>query len=660
MATMRLADPLAESAAHMEREYSLVPFIGRDGLGGFITGSMDPQMYVRKTQRWVGTIIETAKAEMSVDPEIRNNQRYTELIMGRHWTGSAPSWKPRPVVNKIAKHFWDNLANTADFRFSMEVATTNRSGDYRKIADNLTTLTQANFKSQHGMTAMMFCTMFASLGIGYMKITRDRERADVTYSPLGPDACLPILGNILDFQKSGGVMHRMMKPMSWFQQYHRKVAHLVKPQRPPAEFQGGIDPLALGSGTYAPWARKGDFGVSSLMNSAADQFGMRSFATEEGCPYIEIHFRDPQINLTNQPITMGKGNHVYVVPPRGPLYPWGRRISVAGELDPIILDDGPNMHWHGLYPFVPLRLRPVPWMWSGISDLRDLVAINNPMNRLLGDGVSLIEQAAKPTVVTREGSMSAQEWNDYYPGQPGARLKLLNRMSPVTDQIHFVNPPIGALGAVATFWEILNRAFMEQSGQGSGSKMASKKQVPGADAVQAIQEAEQGIYRVKGIFTETFFEDMGRLAMSDCAQFYDPERDVAYLGDDEETVKYLSEVPGNTLPTNSKGSAVLPLEVQQGGMEAGHKFVSQFNAMMTAGSSLPAKRREKANLAIALSAQGKLSLETLYKMLNAIGAGLPDAKEELRRIVAEHQMLPQAPPKGKGKVAQVPSNPSPQ
>lgn len=657
---MTLQDPLAESAAKMEREYSLVPYIGRDESGNVLYGTLDPQNYVRKTKRWVGTVIETAKAEMSADPEIRNYERYVELIMGRHWTGAAPSWKPRPVVNKLAKHFWDNLANTADFRFSMEVSTTSRSKDYREIAGNLTTLTQANFRNQHGMTALMFCAMFASLGIGAVKITRDREKKDITYNPLGPDAFLPILGNVFDFQKSGGCLHRMMRPMSWYQQYHPQLAHLIHPQRPPAEFQGGVDPLSLGSGSYAPWARKGDYGVGSLMNAAADQFGARAFATEEGCPYVEIHFRDPQLNRTNHNVIMGRGNHKYVVPPRGPLYPWGRRISVAGETDVVILDDGPNMHWHGMYPFVPLRLRPVPWMWSGISDFRDLVAINNPMNRLLGDGIALVEQAAKPTVVTREGSFSAQEWADYYPGQPGARLKLLNRMSSVTDQIHFITPPVGALGAVATFWQLLDRAFTEQAGQGSGSRMASKKQVPGADAVQAIQEAEQGIYRVKGIFTEQFFEDMGRLAMSDCAQFYDPTREVAYLGDDDETIKYLNEVPGNTLPTPSKGTSFLPGDLLGSGMVEGSKFINQFVPMMTAGASLPAKRREQANLAIQLSAQGKISMKTLFKRLNAIGAALPDAEEEMKQIAKERQLLPPPAKPGKAKGPGLPAETPPQ
>ena len=650
---MQLSDPLAESAEKMQREYSLVPFIGKDDGGTLVFGSASPADYVRKTRRWVSTVIETAKAEMSTDPEIRNYERYVQLIMGRHWTGSSPIWRPRPVVNKLSKHFWDNLANTADFRFSMEVGTSSRSQRYRNISQNLTTLTQANFRAQHGMGAMMFCAMFASLGIGAIKVTRDREKNDITYSPLGPDAFLPILGNVFDFQKSGGCLHRMMRPISWFEQYHRQVAHLVHPQQPPAEFQGGIDPLALGSGSYAPWARKGDFGVSSLMNSASDQFGMKSFATEMGCPYIEIHFRDPQINLTGKPLYMGRGNHRYVVPPRGPIYPWGRRISVAGETDPVILDDGPNLHWHGWYPFVPLRLRPVPWMWSGISDLRDLVAINGPMNRLLGDAISLVEQATKPTIVTREGSLSPAAWNDYYPGQAGAKFKLLNRMSPVTDQIHFINPPTGALGAVATFWEILNRAFSEESGQGSGARMASKKQVPGADAVQAIQDTEQGIYRVKGIFTEMFFEDLGKLSMSDVAQFYDPKKDVAYLGDDEETVEYLSANPGDNLNTKSID---IPIdEINSGGMVAGHEFVSAFNCMMTAGSSLPARRREQANLAIALSAQGKLSMKSLYKKLNAIGAGLPsDAEEEMRQIAKERQLLPPPAKPPKGKPSQVP------
>jgi hypothetical protein len=256
--------------------------------------------------------------------------------------------------------------------------------------------------------------------------------------------------------------------------------------------------------------------------------------------------------------------------------------------------------------------------------------------------------------------MSAQEWADYYPGQPGARLKLLNRMSAVQDQIHFITPPIGALVAVATFWSLLDRAFAEQAGHGSGSRMASKKQVPGADAVQAIQEAEQGIYRVKGIFTENFFEDMGRLAMSDCCQFYDPEKDVEYLGDDEETIQYLSEIPGNTLPTPSKGTSILPGELVGAGMEAGTKFISSFAAQMTAGASLPAKRREQANLAIQLAAQGKLSMKTLFKKLNSVGASLPDADEEIAQIKKERAELPPPakPPKARG--GGVPTEAAPQ
>ena len=184
--------------------------------------------------------------------------------------------------------------------------------------------------------------------------------------------------------------------------------------------------------------------------------------------------------------------------------------------------------------------------------------------------------------------------------------------------------------------------------------MASKKQVPGADAVQAIQESEQGIYRVKGIFTEIFFEDLGRLTMSDVAQFYDPEKDVAILGDDESTLEYLSANPGDNLP-NTKKVDIPTQELNSGGMEAGNKFVSQFNAMMTAGSSLPAKRREQANLAISMWAKQGLSLESLYKKLNAIGAGLPsDAKAELLKIKQEREILPPPAKPAKGKTEQVP------
>jgi len=68
-----LADPLAESAARMEREYSRVPFIARDENNNPVFGGNSAGNYVQKTRRWVGTMIETAKAEMSRDPRSKTS-----------------------------------------------------------------------------------------------------------------------------------------------------------------------------------------------------------------------------------------------------------------------------------------------------------------------------------------------------------------------------------------------------------------------------------------------------------------------------------------------------------------------------------------------------------------------------------------------------------
>ena len=139
--------------------------------------------------------------------------------------------------------------------------------------------------------------------------------------------------------------------------------------------------------------------------------------------------------------------------------------------------------------------------------------------------------------------------------------------------------------------------------------------------------------------------------MSDCAQFFDAEKDVAILGDDEETIEYLSANPATELPKNTKR---IDLPTRGMGMEEGNRWVSEFNCMMTAGSSLPAKRREQANIALQMYRLGALSLESLLKKLNAVGSGLPsDAKAELMKIRAEHALNPppQKPIKGKMGVA---------
>lgn len=624
----------------MEREYSRVPFLARTEWNPKLGQVVYGENYLGKTKRWVEQVIEDAKSKALQDPEIKNLSRYIDLVMGKHWTGQAPSWRRRPVVNKIAKHFWDNLAMMADLKFAIDIVTSSGDPKFQIIASNLTKLAQSNFEANDGIAAVLYCSQYASLSSGYLKITRDRLLRDITYTPLGPDACVQLLPNVFDLQKSGGVIHRMMQPMSWFETHHPKVARLIKPQRPPADPYAGTSAMSLGATTYSQFSGRLEMGASGLLNASTDQFSVQGFATEEGSPYDEIHFRDPQVNRTQKSLWMGFGNWTYEVKPGKPLYPYGRMISVAGEADPVILWDGPNMHWHGMYPFAWLRSKPVFWMLSGISDLRDLVPINSPYNRVLGDCMILIEQAMKPTVVTREGALPKASWDEYMPGSPGGKIKLLNRLQGILEQIAFIHPPVGAIPAATALLGILSQEFNNQSGQGSGRQLSSKKQVPGAEAVHLIQESEQGPYRVKGTFFELFFKQVGRLVMSDVCQFWDPDKVVSVLGPDDETWQYLEVEPGGLVPQN----------VREGDFPTGNKFVSQFNVMMTAGSSLPAKRREQASLAMALAATGRLDGESLFKKLNATGAGLPAWSEVKKRLAEDHAAgIGVAPPK-KGQV----------
>jgi hypothetical protein len=632
-------------AERVEREYGYMPFLARDGPDPRTARPVFGHNYLSLTKRRVQSLIEDSKTKISLDPEVRNHSRYIDLVMGRHWTGSAPSWRRRPVVNKLKKAVIDNLANTADLRFAIDILTNSTDHKFRTIADSLTKICQENFEGNDAIMDFIFAQEYASIaGLGYLKITRDREIRDITYNALGTDSVIEILPNVKDIQKSGGVIHRMMKPMSWFETYHSKVVHLIKPQRPPVDPRQGMDPLALGASTYYGWTRpQAGLGVGSLLNAAADQFSIHGFATEEGCIYDELHVKDPQINRTSQTLWLGYGNWMYKVEPGERIYPFGRMLAIAQESSPVILWDGPNMHWHAMYPFVRLRNEPVYWMLSGMSYLRDLVAINNPYNRVLGAALNLIEQAERPTVVTLDGSMPHEAWNNFTPGVPAGKIKLINRMKSILEQIQFIHPPVAALSVAIAILSVLDKDFAQQSGQGYGSKMASKKQVPGAEAVHQIQESEQGRYRLTGIFSEVAYKQCGRLVMSDAVQFYDPDKVVSVLGPDQDTWEYLAVDPGGLVPE----------DVRNGDFFKGHKFVNQFEAKMSPGSAMPAKRREQAQLAMALAAGGRMSMQTLYKKLNAVGAGLPDPNDEMKQIMLERsQGFAPAPPKGRGRAQQ--------
>ncbi len=621
------------SAERMANKFNDVAFTARDSNGAAIY-SAD---YFSNVPRWLDSVYDNAVSAISDDEEVKSMGKYIDMVMGRHWPANRASWRPSPVFNRIYEWFWDNVANLTDVRLNIDVRSEDKN--YIKTAENLTKAAQTNYRSQHGNIAVIFTLMHSMLSVGYTKVGPDHEAQDIAYLPCGSDTVIPILPNIYDFQKSSGAVYRTWKPLTFFKERFPAVAHKVQAEETrdttgSSERPWGIDDYSWNAMT--PSFRNYVYGSDDVRKS--DQAW--SMTRTPVAMYNEFWFRDPQINTSGRELTVGYNNFTYKVPPRGRIYPYGRVIMTANTNRRVILYDGPNYHWHGMFPFACLRTQPVPWMWSSASEFRQLWPIQEPTNKMIGDAMSLLNQATNKLMIVKDGAISAASWNNYFPGMPGAKLKILDKLTQNIDNvIKWIGPDIAALSAVPALWGIFTQGFNEISGKMDMGRLAAKKQIPSPDSIKEFRDSQQSRNRIKGQFLEAYFDDMSRLLVSDMLQFYTRDKVLSTLGSDGMTWEYFDWDPGTMVPG----------EVRSAPFDRGRKYARSFTPMVAAGSGLPAQRRENAQMAMMLWKMGAIDLESMYKILVQAGYQLPDVQTVMINRQKEQAILPQKPAKAGAK-----------
>jgi len=576
--------------------------------------SIYPRYYTEKATQWVEQVFDEAQAQVNSDEEVKESRRYIDILMGKHWPADRPLYKARPVINKMSKFFWETIAYLTDLRINPDIVTENEA--YKELAGKLKIAVQANWRNERAIVSIIYACMHAMLGGGYIKVGPHRDKDDITYRAIGSDYCFPILGDPNNIQLSGGMIDCMWKPVSWFREKFPGVGEQVRGEASQFDATSTERPANVPEYTWnalSPGFRRALFGPSEVASGNIMQRAL----------YSEYFFRDPQINTSTEVINMGTGNWSYKVHPGQRIYPYGRLICTGNRSKRTILYDGPNFHWHALFPYAFLRLQPVPWSFSGISDFRDLWPINFAIDQVVADGLDLQKQALNPTVVTQMNAIPEESWKKYFPGLPGQKL-VVNPRFPIDQVIKWVEPPIGVLGTIPPFYQMLKDAFDEQAGTVDANRLSGKKQVPSSSTIEQIRDSQQGKYRVKGIFLEIFTEDVSRLALSDIIQFYTRKRTIQLLGKGALQWQHFDYDPGNLVPHSMDDPFV-----------RGREFVRQFNLCVVAGSALPEQRRRMAEMGVILRARRDLSRKSLYNLLDLAGYPLPDAGLENTELQAE-------------------------
>lgn len=256
-------------------------------------------------------------------------------------------------------------------------------------------------------------------------------------------------------------------------------------------------------------------------------------------------------NLTTSPIPMGTpgSSWAYVVPPKGYLYPYKRMILWTPDA---ILYDGPSTYWHGLYPVARLKLWDLPWHFLGQSILNDLLPLQDGINHTLQGALLALDKWLNPAVAYNRGAVSESFMRLFDPRRPGAKIKL--NLDGLKEGFKLQEgPPPQVMQLALEMYQLLVGKMDDLSGTANFEQMLLLKQIPGADTIQAWQQAATPELRYEGRQIEAFLRDVAEQQKSIRFQYESNARRVTILGDAGLALEDFDFDPANLVPGLNPG-----------------------------------------------------------------------------------------------------------
>lgn len=578
--------------------------------------------YEAAAREWTNAAYEEAELDRKGNEELKHLGKFIEYIEGQMWKGNRASYKSRPVNPKVGDNFWELHGLLTDIKPIMDVKSGNKDSKYQEAAEVINKGIRAwAFKNNYsGSLALSVC--WAILTSSFCKWQWNKrlnhDKGDLEAVPLGPNDVLLLKPEIRDPVQSA-LCCIMERPVSlgWLKREFPTRGYLATADM---KYSSYTTP------TQAPPQ------ISSLLWDVMNEgikrkLGGQPVAKNSAFPMgvlQEFWFRDFTTNTSNSEIEMGKYNWKYKVKPGGLLYPRGRLICKAGGH---VMADEPNPYWHGRYPFTMLRLNVVPWSVFGSSDVKNWIHLQDILNQILAGVIDMIKRAINPGFYAPRNAFSPTTWETLQFDQPGVKAAY----SPnIAHEPKFVAAPV-LPGYVMQTYQMIERAMETMSGKAAGNQMMGKKQIPGADGIEAIQSMRTTPVRGKSRNIETFIEAGGNLMVPNMIQFYDEPRRMSMMGRAGSTAADFDWDPGNMIPAGTKPE----------------EFIRAFNYHVKPGSLLATEKRGKIADAMGLRRQGDLSRRTLYAIIDEEGLDVDQEEKYLKKEVQDKIAL--MPPKGKGK-----------
>lgn len=344
-------------------------------------------------------------------------------------------------------------------------------------------------------------------------------------------------------------------------------------------------------------------------------------------------------NMTAKPIVMGNPstNWSYVVQPGEKLYPYKRLIVTTPDL---VLYDGPNVYWHGNYPFSRLKLWSVPWVFNGLSILHDTIPIQDGINDTMAELRLAFKQWTNPDTEYDKRSTSRAFQQAFDPRRPGKKVQI-NSMGSTRDPYkkhEGPNPQVMAL--MFQLFEKLEGVHENMTGTANLQQLLQLRQMPGADTIQKYFEALTPEIRQEGRMVEVFLRELAQQFRFNIFQFENTYRRRNILGDAalaledfdydpsllvpalDPKIMQPDEATGIPMPQDNP-DYVPQLDKDLSRGERAKWFAKLFTFTVTPNSILGMNATERKMMNFQLARSGYMDFWTLHESLETPNVGNP-------------------------------------
>ena len=584
---------------------------------------------------WCKEALEEGEAFLKAQRGYDRFQEIVDAIMGNKRDLRASSLSSTSV-NHMGKVASDLTAMLTDVKPFWEYKTENqRFKEHVQITGKLSTHWWLNrfidLKFADGLRYAL------AAGSAYYHLFYNTSLGDLDVSAEDPRDVIPVRppSTSLSLQECFAVIHRVKRTVNYLRKRFPDKAGKIF-----ADSDGSAVGMSGATRAGRLYERLGSPFSDRLFNRGPEKDIPRIPTANLYTLYVD----DQSTNKSGKPIRVGDegANWSYVVLPGDPIYPRKRCIMFTSNA---ILYDGPNVYWHGLYPYCKLTLDPWPWSWTGKPILADLLPIQAALDRTLRIVDDCLEKIARPDVIADKNAISRAELDKIDTRRAGVKF----HHRPMGGKGLLIQPHPGLPSDVYKAIEYYEQKLYELPGIRDLSAMMRLNQIPSAETIERILEAMAPSVRLRSRIIEAFMREFATMTAWNFAQFYTLPLRLSILGPEGITSSDWDFDPESFIPDYAHSSdygnegLITQDALTRGPLpryDRAKEFFRQVSYHIAPASLLNASEIETQMKYLQLSRAGLIDHWTLLEVLNVPNVGNPPegANTITERLIAEQTL----------------------